>query len=308
MGNSFIVNDVGGISGSLTQLVNGISYLVASSGITITSQSNGQIVLGSGVIDVQVFTSNGTWNKPSGIRFVDVTLVGGGAGGGGGYQHNANGLPGGPGGGSGGKSHVVFQASDLVASASVTVGLGGNGGAASAPGLTGSVGGSSQFGTYAWAGGGTPTITYDGLLPGDRSEGGFGDSFGGAGGDVIDTTGGLPATTDTNVYFGKLPGGGGAGGYKTTTYCPAGMGGSSAAFPGSGGVAGTSGGNGGNGTNAPTNIPMIGAGGGGGSSGAIAGNSGDGGLYGGGGGGGGSGPTAGQGGDGADGIVVIVSY
>lgn len=45
MANTFIVDSVGGISGSLTKLVDGSSYLVAGTNVTIASQSNGQVVI-----------------------------------------------------------------------------------------------------------------------------------------------------------------------------------------------------------------------------------------------------------------------
>lgn len=43
MTNAFIVDTNGGISGSLTQLVDGTSYLIAGQGINVTSQSNGSL-------------------------------------------------------------------------------------------------------------------------------------------------------------------------------------------------------------------------------------------------------------------------
>jgi hypothetical protein len=42
---TFIVDSLGGISGSLTQLVDGSSYLIAGSGVSITSQSNGSVLI-----------------------------------------------------------------------------------------------------------------------------------------------------------------------------------------------------------------------------------------------------------------------
>ena len=50
-----------GLSGSLTQLPDGRSYIVAGGGITITSASNGQVVIeasgGSGTGDIQGVTA-----------------------------------------------------------------------------------------------------------------------------------------------------------------------------------------------------------------------------------------------------------
>lgn len=57
----FIIDSDNGISGSLTQLADGTSYLVAGEGIAIVSQSNGQVLvssLGSSIPNVNVSGSN----------------------------------------------------------------------------------------------------------------------------------------------------------------------------------------------------------------------------------------------------------
>lgn len=61
MTNVFVVDSVGGISGSLTQLSDGRSYMVAGEGIAIVSQSSGQVLvssLGSSVPNINVSGSN----------------------------------------------------------------------------------------------------------------------------------------------------------------------------------------------------------------------------------------------------------
>lgn len=94
---------------------------------------------------VQVFTSNGTFQRPSGVSSVTAMAicVGGGGGGGGGYGNSAGTIAGGGSGSSGG-------ASSIGSLASASGGLGGDGGTASAPneqGVTGYQRGS--FGRYA---------------------------------------------------------------------------------------------------------------------------------------------------------------
>lgn len=99
--------------------------------------------------DIKYFTSNGTYTKPAGLRFVIVELVGGGGGGGG-----ATGSAGAVGGGGGGGAYArkKIMASDLSSTTSVTVGAGGAG--ASAGGNNGAAGGDSSFGAHVSAGGG----------------------------------------------------------------------------------------------------------------------------------------------------------
>ena len=75
--------------------------------------------------DVQVFTENGTWTKPTGFtpKVVIVEAIGaGGGGGGGGSLTTAIVCKGGGGGGGGAWIRGVFAASDLAATVAVTVG------------------------------------------------------------------------------------------------------------------------------------------------------------------------------------------
>jgi hypothetical protein len=68
----------------------------------------------------QEFLSSGTWNKPTGIGWIYVELVGGG---GGGSRGNASVY--GNGGGGGGFNSRLMRASDASSSVTVTVGAGG---------------------------------------------------------------------------------------------------------------------------------------------------------------------------------------
>jgi hypothetical protein len=93
-----------------------------------------------GIQGMQVFTGNGTWNRPTGVRYIKIQLQ---AGGGGGSGH-------GEGGGAGGYSERWLDVTG-ISSVSVTIGGGGGGTYYSGAGGNGS---SSSFGPYASAQGG----------------------------------------------------------------------------------------------------------------------------------------------------------
>ncbi len=162
MTNSLIINSTG-ISGSLTNLADGSSYLLAGEGIAITSQSNGSVEIaasgGSAVSFVTAsFTGSTTWTSPiTGPVF--ITGFGGGGGGGGGYSTTGATEPGGGGGGGSLQSTVIV----FVTSGStyaVTIGTGGSGGGAEGDGGSG---GDTTFGSLvdfggAAGGGGAATL------------------------------------------------------------------------------------------------------------------------------------------------------
>jgi hypothetical protein len=266
--------------------------------------------------DIQVFTGNGTWTKPTGAKIVGVTIIGGGAGGGSGAQ-GATGTArcGGGGGGGGGLAFRQFSATVLGSTESVVVGAGGAGGAAQASTTTagngGTNGGTSSFGSHmrtqasgAGGGGGIGVAGSAGAASGSLVSGGSGaasSAVGSAG------SGGNGA--------GAAPGGASGGGVNASeTTGAGGAGASSNSSSFSGGTAGTAGGGAGvAGGSATANEPSPGGsgGGGGGAVGATAGGAGGaGGNYGAGGGGGGgstNGASSGAGGAGANGIVVVIT-
>lgn len=106
--------------------------------------------VGGGLTSQQVYTSSGTWTKPSGIKKVKVTVTGGGGGGGQGNATDSAGGTGGAGGGGGGTAIEIIDVSN-VSSVTVTVGAGGNGATSQ---VTGANGGTSSFGSYCSATGG----------------------------------------------------------------------------------------------------------------------------------------------------------
>lgn len=101
--------------------------------------------------NVDVFTSSGTWNKPSGLVALKVTVVGSGGGGGGAATTSAGQCAGGNGGAPGGIAVSVLDAASVASSVTVTVATGGAGNS----GASGSSGAASSFGTHVVANGGS---------------------------------------------------------------------------------------------------------------------------------------------------------
>ena len=138
----------------------------------------------TGVSNYQVFTSSGTWTKPSSGNMVNVYIWGGGAGG-----RNGNTARGGGGGGGYGEYRIPMSS----LGSSVTVTIGGGGG-------QNSNGGVSTFGSSAYQAGGGTTGDQGGQHSGTRGGGGSGGSplgtgTGGAGGNY--TT----SYTDDSTYY-----------------------------------------------------------------------------------------------------------
>jgi len=186
-------------------------------------------------IDVQEFTTSGTWTKPSnGGARVFVQMWGGGGGG----SHRTSGSNVVQGGGGGEYIAGWFSVDDLSATETVTVGAGGTAG-----GSSGGVGGNSLFGDLITANGGegatsssgsgiarragggqfllegfygsatTPDAFYSGGSSGNSVHGGAGGGESGAGGtSVFGGDGGAGSLTDSvNGEDGEVPAGGGGG-------------------------------------------------------------------------------------------------
>jgi hypothetical protein len=105
---------------------------------TLPAISGASLINTGGLKSIQVFTSSGTWTKPSGINTIKVYCTGGG-GGGGGNGTGANDA--GAGGAAGGTAIKIY---DVSSTSSVVVTCGG-GGAAGTGDNNGATGGTSSF-------------------------------------------------------------------------------------------------------------------------------------------------------------------
>lgn len=255
-----------------------------------------EVTRSGGVIDVQAFTSSGTWNKPGGGTYAHILQWGGGASGGKGGSGDAR-----AGGGGGGFIEGHFALSVLGSTETVTIGAGGA--SQASPTTAGTAGGNTTFGSHLTAyGGGTNGTTGGGGGGGTTSAGSNGStSTGGAGGAL----GGGAAGADSNfggggggTAGGTVAGGdsgyGGGGGGATTATGTTGAGGTSI-WGGGGGGGGT------NGTSAnPGGTSIFGGDGGAGnfdSGNAVAGGQP---------GGGGGGSETGDSGAGGDGMCIVI--
>jgi hypothetical protein len=191
---------------------------VGSSGqmMQVNSSNNGLTYGSHGIYGMQVFTSSGTWNRPTGVRYIKVQVQGGGGGGSG---HGESG-------GAGGYSERVIDVTNI---SSVSVSVSGETGGTYYFGRGGN-GGTSSFGNYASASGGygaNRNNSHSGGLAGTGSGGNL-NIYGGGGqphhtrssvGGECYWGGGVAAGHPNGGNFShnhqshSTPGSGGAGGY-----------------------------------------------------------------------------------------------
>ncbi len=120
---------------------------------------SGIIELGS-LISTQVFTSNGTWTKPTGAAKARIICTGGGGGASGTPGNNEDDI-----GGGGSAGGTAIKTIDVTAISTVSVTVGGGGSAPTASsGNSGSDGGTSSFGSHCSATGGGGAPSYNGNL------------------------------------------------------------------------------------------------------------------------------------------------
>lgn len=177
----------------------------------------------------QVFTSDGTWVRPTGVDLVWVTMIGGGGQGGASASTEI-----GAGGGGAGQAYVRFPV-DVSGDVALTVGQGGSGCVAGVG--DGADGTASSFGSLVAAGGKGGTGN-----GGTGGDGGGGFCAGGAPG-TPGTPGGVPGGTLSDGVGACAAGGG--GGHETSG--TGGRGGGLAGGTGGAPVSGLAGGGGGGG-------------------------------------------------------------
>lgn len=166
---------------------------------------------------MQVFTSSGTWTRPTGCKTIIVEVVGGG-GGARGINPATNSATGG--GGGGGYSKKTIDVTS-IASVSVTVGAAGTAGGIN-PSTNGGTGGTSSFGAHCSATGGAGSSGKGGgaggvgsggdiNIKGGGGGGGYTAIHSGAGGNSVLGGGGESKYQRSNGVNGGVYGGGGSG-------------------------------------------------------------------------------------------------
>ncbi len=159
-----------------------------------------------GGMNIQVFTTNGTFTIPTGVTRIRVDIVGGGGGGG-------KSGSGGNGGGGGGWRFGVFDVTPEV-NYIVTVGSGGSGGS----GNIGGNGGNTSFGSLMTADGGKGNGVGGGSIGGNGGFNGTGGSIGCNGGVGGSSGGNYSGGGGKSGGNGGSYGGGGGGGKSFIDY------------------------------------------------------------------------------------------
>lgn len=131
------------VTGSISAAVGGTglsAFAGANLLLGVNDANNGYTFRNTGIRSMSVFTGGGTWNKPSGVRFIHVILVGGGGGGSG---HGESGAAGG----------YAERVIDVTSTSSVTVTMG-SGGGGTYYSSAGGDGTTTSFGAFLSASGG----------------------------------------------------------------------------------------------------------------------------------------------------------
>lgn len=184
---------------------NGVSHF-NNTQFSVDANGFTSIIAGSGFtsINVQTFTSSGTYTPTAGMAYCIIECVAGGGGGGGAASATAGFTCTSGGGGGGGYARLTASAATIGASQVVTVGAGGAGGLAG--NNTGGTGGSTSVGTLCVATGGIGGGGSSGSTPGI---GGF-YGYGSAGDLILTGDGGQTGILCPTTTVTGCPGGGGS--------------------------------------------------------------------------------------------------
>jgi hypothetical protein len=218
----------------------GTGAITASAALANLSLSNSDGSVGR-LVNIQKFTSSGTYTPTAGTKFIIVKVIGGGGGGGASLNTNSTQVSMGGGAGAGGTAISKLLISSITSTVSVIIGAAGLGGTASAIATSG---GGSSFGSYLSATGGgfgaaglaatigNSMLTFNGG-GGDGSNGNIANSIGGsgsqgivlqsgyvsgAGGSSSISAGGQPLSTtgSSSPGVGGRNGSGGSGAFSYT--------------------------------------------------------------------------------------------
>ncbi len=270
----------------------------------------------------EIFTADGTFNKPAGVSVIQVVCISGGGAGAGGSKNVSQFSFGrsGTGGGGGAAVTKIFKASDVPSSVAVIVGAGGVGGVGIGPDAfnnnPGTDGGDTLFGDLVTAIGGFRGTSTAGLGGHNQTGTQTADAIAGKGSRGNAEFGGGGGESDNKGGSSIFGGGGGSQGGSLTLHNGFGAGREggqhNSYVSGGGGAGGAS--NAANGSDGNDGIVGDGGGSGATSNNSKAGNGGNGGTPGGGGAGGGLmtnfnfAVTGGDGGDGGRGEVRIFMW
>jgi hypothetical protein len=207
------------------------SMAISAAGVVTFTQT--PVFPTSASASVSVFTSSGTWSKPSNLLYAIIEVQGGGGGGGGTANPGSDEAGAGSGGGSGGYARKVLLASALGSTETVTVGASAAGGSSS----DGTAGNASTFavasGTDVVGNGGTggksrgsgiaSVATLDGVAGGSATGGDINITGSGSGPAICMGNNAFGTSSTQALAFGSaggsgfFGGGGGSGGATETT-------------------------------------------------------------------------------------------
>ncbi len=213
-GNALTANDILYASSTNTQgqitSANNAVLTTNSSGVpAMTALGNSQLIATNSTgtvaaralsLNVQTFTSAGTYTPTSGMLYCKIEVLGNGGGGAGVPLTSVGNFVGGGGGGAGEYQSGVFSATTIGASKSVTFGATGTGGVAGQN--NGTAGGTVAVTGVISAAGGSGGISVAQSSTSTAAAGGAGGT-GGSGGSVITpgTAGGFSVTSFTGVFL-----------------------------------------------------------------------------------------------------------